>query len=45
VLRRKARLEAGGEAADSVSTEDFSRELSRFSQAHTRIHMDGGNYL
>jgi ATP-dependent 26S proteasome regulatory subunit len=45
VLRRKARLEAGGESADSVSTEDFSRELARFSQAHTRIHMDGGNYL
>lgn len=45
VLRRKARLEAGGEVAESVSTEDFTRELSRFSQAHTRIHMDGGNYL
>ncbi len=45
VLRRKARLEAGGETPEPVSGEDFSRELSRFRQAHTRIHMDGGNYL
>lgn len=45
VLRRKARIEAGGEQADAVSSEDFSREISRFRQAHTRIHMDGGNYL
>jgi ATP-dependent 26S proteasome regulatory subunit len=45
VLRRKARLEAGGDQPDPVSSEDFARELSRFRQAHTRIHMDGGNYL
>lgn len=45
VLRRKARLEASGETPEAVSSEDFSRELSRFRQAHTRIHMDGGNYL
>lgn len=45
VLRRKARLEAAGERPDCVSSEDFSREMSRFRQAHTRIHMDGGNYL
>ena len=45
VLRRKARLEAGGEQPEAVSSEDFSREISRFRQAHTRIHMDGGNYL
>jgi ATP-dependent 26S proteasome regulatory subunit len=45
VLRRKARLEAGGESPEAVTNEDFARELSRFRQAHTRIHMDGGNYL
>ncbi|MEZ4330393.1 MAG: ATP-binding protein [Myxococcota bacterium] len=45
VLRRKARLEAAGEKTDCVTSEDFSREMSRFRQAHTRIHMDGGNYL
>lgn len=45
VLRRKARLEAGGDEPDPVTSEDFTRELSRFRQAHTRIHMDGGNYL
>ncbi len=45
VLRRKARLEAGGEQPEAVSSEDFAREISRFRQAHTRIHMDGGNYL
>lgn len=45
VLRRMARLEAGGEKPESVTSEDFTRELSRFRQAHTRIHMDGGNYL
>ena len=45
VLRHKARIEAGGEQPEAISSEDFSRELSRFRQAHTRIHMDGGNYL
>jgi len=45
VLRRKARLEAAGEQPDAVTNDDFARELSRFRQAHTRIHMDGGNYL
>lgn len=45
VLRRKARLEAGGDQPEAVTSEDFSREISRFRQAHTRIHMDGGNYL
>ena len=45
VLRHKARLEAGGDRPDAVTSEDFSREVSRFRQAHTRIHMDGGNYL
>jgi len=45
VLRAKARLEAGGEQPGAITSEDFARELSRFRQAHTRIHMDGGNYL
>lgn len=45
VLRRKARLDAAGENPEPVSDEDFSKEISRFRQAHTRIHTDGGNYL
>lgn len=45
VLRRKARLDASGDIPDSVSTSDLSKELSRFRQAHTRMHADGGNYL
>jgi len=45
VLRRKARLDAAGESPDQVSEEDFSREISRFRQANTRIRTDGGNYL
>lgn len=45
VLRRKARLDAAGESPDPVSNDDFSHEITRFRQAHTRIHMDGGNYL
>lgn len=45
VLRRKARCDAAGEVPDSVSTKDLSKELSRFRQANTRMHADGGNYL
>lgn len=45
VLRRKARLDAAGEIAKPVSNADFASEVSRLRQAHTRIHMDGGNYL
>jgi hypothetical protein len=45
VLRRKARLDAAGEAPEPVSNDDFASEVSRLRQAHTRIHMDGGNYL
>jgi ATP-dependent 26S proteasome regulatory subunit len=45
VLRRKARLDAAGETPDPVSPQDLARELSRFRQAQTRVHMDGGNYL
>ncbi|HEB89159.1 MAG TPA: ATP-binding protein [Deltaproteobacteria bacterium] len=45
VLRRKARLDAAGENPEPVSNDDFARELSRHRHAHTRIHMDGGNYL
>jgi SpoVK/Ycf46/Vps4 family AAA+-type ATPase len=45
VLRRKARMEAAGGAPDPVSNDDFAREVSRLQRAHTRIHMDGGNYL
>ncbi|MFP6655259.1 MAG: ATP-binding protein, partial [Myxococcota bacterium] len=45
VLRRKARLDAAGEAPRPVSRDDFAREVSRLRQAHTRVHLDGGNYL
>jgi ATP-dependent 26S proteasome regulatory subunit len=45
VLRRKARLDAAGESPEPVSNDDFAREVSRLRQAHTRIHLDGGNYL
>ncbi len=45
VLRRKARLDAAGESPGEVTHEDFSREVSRFRQANTRIRTDGGNYL
>jgi SpoVK/Ycf46/Vps4 family AAA+-type ATPase len=45
VLRQKARLDAAGESPDPVTNEDFAREIARFKQANTRIHMDGGNYL
>jgi ATP-dependent 26S proteasome regulatory subunit len=45
VLRRKARLDAAGEGPEAVSDDDFVREVSRLRQAHTRVHMDGGNYL
>ena len=45
VLRRKARLDAAGEAPGRVGQDDFAREISRFRQASTRIRTDGGNYL
>lgn len=45
VLRRKARLDAAGEAPEQVTEDDFSREISRFRQANTRVRTDGGNYL
>ncbi|HIF93073.1 MAG: ATP-binding protein [Myxococcales bacterium] len=45
VLRRKARCDAAGEEPEAVSNDDFAREISRLRQAHTRVHMDGGNYL
>jgi len=45
VLRRKARLDAAGELPEPVTNDDFAREVSRLRQAHTRVHMDGGNYL
>ncbi len=45
VLRRKARLDAAGEPAEPVTNDDFSREVNRLRQAHTRVHLDGGNYL
>jgi ATP-dependent 26S proteasome regulatory subunit len=45
VLRRKARLDAAGEAPQHVGQDDFAREISRFRQASTRIRTDGGNYL
>jgi ATP-dependent 26S proteasome regulatory subunit len=45
VLRRKARLDAAGDSPEPVSNDDFAREVNRLRQAHTRIHMDGGNYL
>jgi ATP-dependent 26S proteasome regulatory subunit len=45
VLRRKARLDAAGESPEPVANDDFAREVSRLRQAHTRVHMDGGNYL
>jgi ATP-dependent 26S proteasome regulatory subunit len=45
VLRQKARLDAAGEAPSPVTNADFAREVERFKQANTRIHMDGGNYL
>jgi len=45
VLRLKARLEAAGEAPEPVSNDDFASEVNRLRKAHTRIHMDGGNYL
>jgi hypothetical protein len=45
VLRRKARLDAAGEAPAPVTNDDFAREVSRLQQAHTRVHLDGGNYL
>jgi ATP-dependent 26S proteasome regulatory subunit len=45
VLRRKARLDAAGEEPEQVRDEDFTREISRFRQANTRIRTDGGNYL
>jgi ATP-dependent 26S proteasome regulatory subunit len=45
VLRRKARLDAAGDKPEPVSNDDFADEISRLRQAHTRVHMDGGNYL
>ncbi|MCA9505530.1 MAG: AAA family ATPase [Spirochaetaceae bacterium] len=45
VLRGKARCDAAGEVPQPVSNEDFAREVSRFRQARTRIHTDGGNYV
>ncbi|MEM9175239.1 MAG: ATP-binding protein [Myxococcota bacterium] len=45
VLRRKARLDAAGDAPSVVETDDFAREISRFRQANTRMRTDGGNYL
>lgn len=45
VLRRKARLDAAGEEPDPVSNDDFSSEVSRLLEAHTRIHLDRGNHL
>jgi ATP-dependent 26S proteasome regulatory subunit len=46
VLRRKARVEASGEAAPPVTTEDLDGEVGRFSQAQRRIRVTrGGNYV
>ncbi len=45
VLRHKARLDAAGESPAPVTNDDFAREVSRLQQAHTRVHLDGGNYL
>jgi len=45
VLRCKARLDAAGESPAPVTNDDFAREVSRLQQAHTRVHLDGGNYL
>ncbi len=45
VLRRKARLDAAGEEPEPVTNDDFAREVSRLRPAHSRVHMDGGNYL
>ena len=45
VLRRKARLDAAGEAPQPVSTKELAAELSRFRQTHTQLHTDGGNYV
>jgi ATP-dependent 26S proteasome regulatory subunit len=46
VLRRKARLEAGGETVALVTTRDLENEVDRFRQASTRIAFtEGGNYV
>ncbi len=46
VLRRKARCEAGGDEAESVTTEDLVAEVHRFDQASRRIHSSpGGTYV
>lgn len=45
VLRRKARLDASGEAPEPVSTQEVAAELNRFRQTHTQLHTDGGNYV
>lgn len=46
VLRRKARLDAAGEAPGLASAPDFVREFERFMQAQRRIrNPEGGNYV
>lgn len=46
VLRHKARVEASGEVATPVTTEDLDGEVGRFSQAQRRIRVTrGGNYV
>ena len=46
VLRRKARIEAGGDQPDLISTADLTSETARFNQARRRIKLPGGgNYV
>ena len=46
VLRHKARVEASGESAASITTADLDGEVGRFSQAQRRIRVSrGGNYV
>jgi ATP-dependent 26S proteasome regulatory subunit len=46
VLRRKARREASGETASSVTTQDLFDEVDRSRQAHNQIAVPhSGNYL
>lgn len=44
-LRRKARLEAAGEAVSPVSTADLLREVDRARHADSRLLPAGGTYL
>jgi ATP-dependent 26S proteasome regulatory subunit len=46
VLRRKARLEAGGETVGPVSTQDLCDEVDRYRKASSRIALPkAGNYV